>query len=328
MITIQVCNDKQEWDDYVLEHNGHPLQLWGWGEVKAAHNWRVQRLFVVNNDDTIGAAQLLVRKLPKPFNSLSYIPRGPIVSPQNREAVLAELSYYAKDIYKSVALTIEPDEEGELDIEGWHASSNTILASRTLILDLGQGTEAMQAAMSKKTRQYIRKSAAEQMTIRQIKTKQDLAACLDIYKETSKRAAFALHNDDYYYDIFDLMGEFSPVFASFVDDKPVAFLWLAISEYTAFELYGGVTDEGQQLRANYALKWHAITKMKEWGISRYDLNGLINDGISTFKQGFADHENQLMGTYDTSLSPLYVVWQKGLPGMKQVVRKLKSLRKK
>lgn len=327
MITMQVCGDKQEWDDYVLEHDGHPLQLWGWGEVKAAHNWRVKRVFVVRDDAIIGAAQVLVRKLPKPFNSLSYIPRGPVVRLQDREVVLEELAYYVKDTFKSVALTIEPDEEGEFAIEGWHQSANTILASRTLILDLEQGVEALQAAMSKKTRQYIRKSAAEQMTIRRVKTKHDLALCLEIYKQTAARAHFALHDDDYYEDIFNLMGEFSPVFAAYVDDRPVAFLWLAISGQTAFELYGGVTDEGQQLRANYALKWHAVTKTKEWGISRYDLNGLINDGISTFKQGFADHENQLVGTYDKPLSPLYVVWQKGLPGMKHVVRKIKSLRK-
>lgn len=327
MITVMVCGDKQEWDDYVVAHDGHPLQLWGWGEVKSAHNWRVDRVFIADEGAIIGAAQLLIRKLPWPFRSLAYIPRGPITEQQDREAVLDELAHYAKRTYKSVALTIEPDEEGELDLEGWHTSSNTILASRTLILDLEQGIDALQAAMSKKTRQYIRKSSAEQMTIRRVKTKSDLAACLDIYKQTAKRANFALHDDDYYEDIFDLMGEYSPVFAAYVDGHPVAFLWLAISGQTAFELYGGVTDDGQQLRANYALKWYAITKTKEWGISRYDLNGLINDGISTFKQGFADHDNQLMGTYDRPLSPLYAVWQRGLPAMKHTVRKIKSLRK-
>lgn len=327
MISIQVCNDKQEWDDYVLSQAGHPLQLWGWGEVKSAHNWRVQRVFVVRDDTTVGAAQLLIRRLPWPFRSLTYIPRGPVVGQQDRVVVLDELADYVKQTFGSVALTIEPDEEGELGVEGWHRSQNTILASRTLILDLGQGIDALQAAMSKKTRQYIRKSGSEQMTIRQVKTKSDLAACLEIYKQTARRAKFALHSDDYYEDIFDFMGDFSPVFAAYVDGRPVAFLWLAISEQTAFELYGGVTDEGQQLRANYALKWHAITKIKEWGIARYDLNGLINDGISTFKQGFADHENQLMGTYDKPLSPLYVVWHRGLPSIKHFVRKIKSLRK-
>ena len=63
--------------------------------------------------------------------------------------------------------------------------------------------------------------------------------------------------------------------------------------------------------------------MKEWGIERYDMNGLLNDGISTFKQGFADHEDWLAGTFDKPLSPLYLAWTKGLPAAKKIVRKLK-----
>ena len=73
------------------------------------------------------------------------------------------------------------------------------------------------------------------------------------------------------------------------------------------------------------LKWHAITKCKEWGIDRYDMNGLLNDGVSTFKQGFADHENMLVGTYDYPLSSLYNAWTKGLPLAKRAVRRAKKL---
>ncbi len=327
MITVQVCNDKREWDDYILSHGGHPLQLWGWGEVKSGHNWQVTRVFIAKDSEPIASAQILVRRLPSPFHSLAYIPRGPVASIQDREVVLDELADYVRQTFKSVALSVEPDDEGEFAVEGWHQSDNTILIARTLILDLDQSIESLQGAMSKKTRQYIRKSGSEQMTVRRVKTKQELSQCLEIYKQTSKRADFALHDDEYYYDIFNLMGDYSPVFAAFVDDQPVAFLWLAISERTAFELYGGVNDQGQELRANYALKWYAISKMKEWGIGRYDLNGLLNDGISTFKQGFADHENNLVGTYDKPLSSLYILWSHGLPTVKRIVRTFKSLRK-
>ena len=119
------------------------------------------------------------------------------------------------------------------------------------------------------------------------------------------------------------MGDFSPVFAAFKQDKPVAFLWLAISGETAFELYGGMSDAGQELRANYALKWQTIQTMKKWGIHRYDFNGLLNDGVSTFKQGFASHETMLAGTYDKPLSPLYLAWSKGLPLAKKIIRVVK-----
>jgi len=224
-------------------------------------------------------------------------------------------------------LTIEPDSELMPDAQGWIETPNTILIPRTLILDLNKSLDDLMAAMTKKTRQYIRKSGKEDVVIRKVRTADELQKCLDIYHQTAERAGFALHGDQYYHDVAQKLGDSSVVFAAFKGDMPIAFLWLAISSHTAFELYGGMNDEGQQLRVNYALKWHAITKCREWGIERYDMNGLLNDGVSTFKQGFADHESMLAGTFDYPLSPLYTAWTKGLPLAKTVVRKAKSLLK-
>ena len=324
MTTVQICEKQTEWDVEILARGGHPLQLWGWGQVKAAHNWQVSRVFVYSGDQIIGAAQLLIRPLPKLFNAFVYIARGPVCDKQDREAVLDALADHVKITYSAVALTVEPDWEEMPDIDGWHESTNTILIPRTLILDLQQPEDELQAAMTKKTRQYIRKSASEDVEVRKVKNREELDACLAIYKQTAQRAGFALHDDQYYYDIYDEMGDHSLVMAAFHKGEPLAFLWLAISEATAFELYGGMNDLGQQLRSNYTLKWQTIQLAKKWGIERYDFNGLLNDGVSTFKQSFARHENMLVGTYDKSLSPLYVVWDKGLPWAKKVIRKIKN----
>jgi peptidoglycan pentaglycine glycine transferase (the first glycine) len=325
MISLQTSTDREEWDDYVLENEGHPLQLWGWGEVKAAHGWQVDRVFAYDLDNQpIGAAQLLIRKLPWPFYSLVYIPRGPVVGAGQASDLLEALGNYAKSRYHAVVLTIEPDLTDLPQLpNGWRQSENTILIPRTLILDLTKSEDDLLSVMSKKTRQYIRKSSGEDITIKQVKSADDLAACLAIYSETADRAGFAIHGDDYYFDIFADLGDASPVFAVYEGETIVAFLWLAISAHTAFELYGGQNDRGQELRANYALKWHAITKTREWGIERYDMNGLLNDGISTFKQSFADHEDMLVGTYDRPLSPLYYVWTKALPAGKKLIRTIK-----
>jgi peptidoglycan pentaglycine glycine transferase (the first glycine) len=326
MITVRTCEMQPTWDDYILQNDGHPLQLWAWGEVKAAHNWRVSRVFIYQDEQVIGAAQLLVRPLPRPFNALVYVPRGPVAADASRADVLQAIADHARVTYRAVTATIEPDWEGELNVAGWHQSTNTILIPRTLILDLAKSEDELLAVMVKKTRQYIRKSGNEAIEIRQVANREELDACLAIYKQTSQRAGFAVHDDQYYYDVFDYYGDLSPVYAAFKDGQPVAFLWLAISRTVAFELYGGMNDEGQQLRANYALKWRVIRAMKERGIIRYDFNGLLNDGVSTFKQGFADHENMLVGTYDKPLSPFYSLWTYGLPLAKKIVRTIKSLR--
>jgi len=154
-----------------------------------------------------------------------------------------------------------------------------------------------------------------------VTTAEQLDACLDVYRATSARAEFGLHEDGYYHDAFAMLGEHAPVWASYVEGEPVAFLFLAASDRTAFELYGGMNETGQRLRANYALKWHAIRAMKDRGVQRYDLGGLINDGVTNFKTGFASHEDLLLGSWDRP-GPGYWVWSRGLPLAKRAVRAL------
>lgn len=324
MVTIELCDEQSRWDDNVIDGGGHPLQLWGWGEVKSSGSWQVKRVFVYKEGKTIGSAQVLLRRLPWPLKSLAYIPRGPVVAEGNREVVLKELTKYIKRQYGSVAVSIEPDWELMPEVKGWKKSPNTILLPRTIILDLSKSEDNLLADMAKKTRQYIRKSTKSGLEVRMAKTDQDIADCLKIYKQTAKRADFGLHDDEYYHDIFTKLGDHCQIFMATHEGRVVAFLWLAISEEVAFELYGGMDDQGQRLRANYMLKWEAICRTREWGVRRYDMNGLLNDGVSKFKQSFTSGETELVGTYEKPLSPLYVVWSKGLPVAKRLIRVFKK----
>lgn len=326
MIQVRLCEDREVWDETVHALGGHPLQLWGWGEVKAAHGWSAYRCLVLDGETVKGAAQVLVRPLPWPFRRFEYIPRGPVCADSNQDEVLEAVAGYVREHLPGTVLSVEPARELAPAGEGWRKSGQTILIPNTLILDLTKSEDELQEAMAKKTRQYIRKSGQEPMTIRHITQREMLADLLRIYHETADRAGFPLHDDAYYYDVFDHLGDSSVIFAASTSEGPVAFLWLAVSENTAFELYGGMNDAGQHLRVNYALKWHAITTCKEWGVKNYDLNGLLNDRISTFKRGFASHETELAGTYDYPLSPLYTVWTKTLPVAKSFSRRIKSLR--
>lgn len=325
MIEVIKCVDSKQWDQWVAPNGGHPLQLWGWGELKAAHGWKAIRLFVSKNNSTVGAAQVLVRPLPWPLKSLAYIPRGPIVrSESDRQLVLDAVAKEVKASLGSVALTVEPDWLELGGLKGWRRSKNTILIPDTLILDLKKDEDELMAAMTKKTRQYIRKSFKEDIEIRPVKGGRELAACLEIYRQTATRAGFAIHSDDYYYDVFEKLGDNSLIMGAFKGEELIAFLWLATSDSVAFELYGGMNEAGQSLRANYTLKWETIKLTKGRGVECYDMNGLLNDGVSNFKRGFASHETTLVGTYDKPLSLFYPVWVSGLPLAKKIIRAIKK----
>ncbi|MHA7155939.1 lipid II:glycine glycyltransferase FemX [Arthrobacter sp. TMN-50] len=317
-LTVVQCTDESRWDAAVNALRGHPQQLWGWGKTKASHGWSVDRVLVQDDGVLVGCAQVLLRKLPLPFRALAYCPRGPQTTPGRDAEVLRALEVYVRQAHRAVALSIEPDWESTtapaaaLAAAGWRSTGNTILIGRTLILDLTQSEDELLAEMSKKHRQYIRKSGREDLDYREV-TRDELTECLAVYRQTAERAGFGIHEDRYYLDIFDNLGAASPVFAAFKGDDVVAFLWLSCSDHTVFELYGGMTAEGEQLRANYALKWLAIQAMKERGAVRYDFNGLLNDGVSKFKMGWAKHENQLAGTWDKPLSPLYPLYSRAMP---------------
>ena len=192
-----------------------------------------------------------------------------------------------------------------------------------MLLDITKNESDLLADMAKKTRQYIRKSAAEGITIKQIHTRDEIEECLHIYRQTAERANFNLHQNQYYFDVFNLMEDNSPVFAAYLEGKPVAFLWMSISADVAYELYGGMNEDGQRLRVNYALKWHVIRKVKEWGLSQYDFGGLVVGGVSVFKQGWASQETSFAGTFDKALSPAYYLWSKGLPKAKAILQRIR-----
>ena len=319
--------DRTEWDALVLRLGGHPLQLWGWGEVKGKGEWTPHRLVVRGPaGDPIGAAQVLVRALPAPMNAFSYVPRGPVVAAgADRDAVVGAVTAWAREHVRGVGITFEPAWPA-IDplprVDGLRRGPVTVLVPRTLVLDLTRGDDELQAAMSKTTRKQVRRAERAGLVYREV-APEELDACLRIYHEVARRAGFPLHGDGYYRSVKRHLGLHSPVWAAFADDEPVAFLWLAASERTAFELYGGATDAGQELHANFGLKWALIREMRSRGVAEYDMNGLLNDGISQFKRSFAEHEDVLVGPLDVPFSPAYQLWVRGVPVAQRLLQLLR-----
>lgn len=360
-LSVVEITARDEWDRMVLEAGGHPLQLWGWGEVKATGAWTPRRLRVVGPDGTAGLAQVLVRSLPAQFKALSHVPRGPVIvapatptgptaasaddvpadlpagaypgggygvgTEPHRSAVTAAVTRWCKETVGGVGITFEPDWplDTPFELADQRPSPNPILYPSTLILDVTRSPEDLTKAMGKSTRYDIRKAGRTGLDVRRVTDEDTVRAVLDVYKETADRAGFALHDDEYYLAIHRELGEASVLVAAFDDEgAPAAFVWCVQSASTSFELYGGINDAGRKLRANAPVKWHAIEIAREAGAVRYDMNGLLNDGISEFKKSFAQHSDELVRSVDVPFSLWYSAWNGALPTAKKVVRKLRG----
>ncbi len=316
--------DAAEWDALVASHpRSHPLQLWGWGEVKRASGWGAWRAAVRDeaSGDLRAAAQVLTRRVPRLPLSMLYMPRGPIVAPDDGEALAAlmeSVSRYGRATGAIFCKADPPWPAGTphaLAAARFAPSGEAVQVTETYTIDLTKSEDDIQAAMRSKTRQYIRKAEREETAIVRDTTGEWLGACYQIYRETARRARFGLHPQSYYDMIYRRLDPTRTyLYVAVREGQPLSFLWMAGAGVTAVELYGGVSDAGQEFKSNYLLKWHAIQEMRAAGYRLYDLNGRVNEGISQFKQGFGPDETTWVGPFDRVYHPLmYQAWSRALP---------------
>jgi lipid II:glycine glycyltransferase (peptidoglycan interpeptide bridge formation enzyme) len=338
-LTADLVTSRDAWDDDVLALGGHPLQLWGWGEVKAAGAWTPHRLRVTDGGTLVGVAQVLVRRLPAPFGRLSYVPRGPVVAgdageadgslAERRAAVTEAVVQWCRANVGGIGVSLEPDwAEGTGPVvAGARPGRSTVLVPTTVVLDLTRTPDELLADMDRSPRHDIRKAARDGMDIRRVEDEDDVRAVMGVYRETARRADFALHSDEYYLSVHRELGPRSVLVAAYDDGEPVCFSWCINSSRTSFQLYGGGNAAGRKLRATTPVYWRSVEIAQQDGLTRFDFNGLLNDGISDFKRSLAKHEDAMVGTLDVPFSPMYDAWSRLLPTAKRTLRALRGLRR-
>lgn len=305
---IEKCDGKVQWDEFVLEAGGHPMQLWGWGDARMTLGWQVDRLFVVKDDRQIGAAQLLIKKLPRPFGLCVYVPRGPLVI-DDEAGVYEQLIRYVKNTYRGVALIVEPNSEKEPAGTGWRETMTYSLDPRSVVLDLSKAVGVLLADMDQLTRDRIRTAGQANLQVKKIGNPDDIAACYDLYREVCSRRGEKPYREKYFSELHDKLGEFSAIFGIYEDGVLLSFVWLALSETVAVELYGGISKRGYELAADYGLRWDVIRRVKQWGIQSFDIGGVDAQNEADAKRGFGSQLTD-RGTFVLPLSPFYSIWSK------------------
>ena len=306
-LLVRRIDDRDGWKAVVEKFAAHPLQAWSWGELKeSTGDWKALHLVVEEDGAAVGGAQVLVRELPFPFKELAYAPRGPFSADEARLPEMAEaLAAWCAENTSAVCFKIEP-QAVELALSSAWQKVDTVLLDRTAVIDITPDVDSIMASIpSRKARQYIRKAGRDGVAVRPA-AEEDLDTILSLYHDTAKADGFPLHVDSYYKRAFTALAPDQQVFVAEQDGEIQAFLWNVLTPGgTTFELWGAVNDAGKRSRANYLLKWTAIQAAKEAGSVLYDMNGLLNDGISDFKMLFSKDEVFWAGTFDKPLNALY-----------------------
>jgi lipid II:glycine glycyltransferase (peptidoglycan interpeptide bridge formation enzyme) len=296
------------------------MQLSGWAETKRVNGWEAVRLLDTTSDREIGAQVLVQRRPPLPW-AYAYAPRGPVTEAWEASTIDAFTALARRRLREDVGrvshLRIDPevelggveDRDGSLRAAlrraGWRPAPS-VQANATRVIDLGTSEDTLWSGMRKKWRQYCSKARTSGVVVVD-GGGEDLDRFYAIYRETADRAGFVIRAASAYRDVWDAFsasGAARLLFARAPDGEDLATLFLLRAGGRVIEPFGGMTDRGAELRANYLLKWEAIRSSNEAGAEVYDLWGLPNRGIAYFKEGFGGREVRYIGAWDLVLDPI------------------------
>ena len=344
--------DRSAWDAALAcLPRPHIFQTWRWGDFKSRWGWQPTRLLFEQDGQTLAAAQILRRQLPRLPLYVTYVPKGPVLdyeNPLQLGRVLSALERQASE-QRSLFIKIDPDvwlsrgtgdsppAPGATDVlerfsqHGWRPSAEQIQFRNTVLVDLSQDEDEMLANMKAKTRYNIRLTSRRGVRAR-LGDESDLKTFFRLYHETSQRDEFLIRPSTYYLDVwseFLRVGEAHLLLAE-VDGEPIAGVILFHFGQTAWYMYGASSNQYRNLMPNYLLQWEAMRLAKKLGCTQYDMWGAPdcfdeNDpmwGVYRFKVGFGGETVQGIGAFDFSRSPrLYWIYTTAMPRVLNLARR-------
>lgn len=292
--------DAVTWDELVArQRDGHILQSWAWGELKARFGWRPLRI-AITDGTSVAAAQVLIR--PLYGLSIAYVPRGPLFAGKEwLDRALLQLLRRIARRRRAVFLRLEPNVlESAAEANHLHSflqvncftPADPLQPHSSIHLDLTPEPATLFAAFSKGHRADIRRAERNGVSVRVGTTSADLDTFYTIMEATGVRQNFGIHTHAYYQAVWRLFGadvclllaqQHGVVIAAFL-----VFGWGSEAQY----MYSGATDAGLKSGANHLLQWHAIQWARQRGYVTYDLWG-IPDAFGRMMRGPSDEQAQL-----------------------------------
>lgn len=313
--------DRTAWNQFIASSpNGHVLQSWEWGEVKARTGWRPIRLALTDASVIRAAAHVLVRSLPYGVGRLAYVPKGPVLD-YNDTALLDGMLDALRDLAtreRVISLKIEPEivepsTVGETLVAGGLAPSPPVQMRSTIWVDLAAGEDEILARQKQKTRYNIRLAERKGVQVR-TGTLDDLPDWYRMYETTSRRDTFTIHGLHYYRTVLETLqphGLANFLLAYHDGDLLAGIIVFAFGQGAQY-MYGASSNEKRNLMAPYLVQWRGMQWARERGARIYDLWGIPDRldegedlwGVYRHKRGYGGEIVRYIGAFDLVRAPL------------------------
>lgn len=301
---------QNQWDAFIRRQpHAHPLQLSGWGALKSAFGWSHQLVALNEDNEIIGGALLLFRRLPLRLGTMAYLPMGPYLAearttedPLLWETLWGKLWNAIDDCaraHKAAFLKWEPGLRADLDpsAHGFKPSPQTVQPPRTILIDISGDEDAIMARMNQGTRRKIRQAYKKGATYYTASV-DDVSQFGQMMQTTGDRNDFGVHGPAYYRMAYDL---FAPddacLFMAEHDGDILAGNMAFAVGKTAWYLYGASSNTKRNLMASYGVQWEAIRWAKERGCTHYDMWGVPDEDEPTLEAEFQERSDGLWGVY-------------------------------
>jgi hypothetical protein len=280
----------------------------------------------------VGLAQAKIFKLPVIRAGFAYVRWGPIWRKRGesdrtevfRQCLRALKSEYAGKrglllrVYPIAFAEDSPEISKILEQEGYFESTKG--PDRTLYMDLTSSLDELKSGMRAHWKRELKVAEKGNLEIVEGSDDATFESFISIYREMVDRKRFVEPNN---INEFRRIQERLPanfkmkVLLTRVDGRVCAGLVCSAIGNTAVYLFGATGSAGLRARGSYLLHWKLIQKLRETGVTTYDLNGInpvTNPGTYKFKSDLSGDNGRdlhFLGRFDastSSLSRLCVGW--------------------
>ncbi len=332
-IAQTIETDQDRWNDRVREiPEGHLMQTWEWGTYKSELGWKPYRIMISQNGKPLPAAQVLFKPVPLSPWSVGYIPKGPMIPLENREAWdclkegLSEIAAKEKAVVirSEPSIANGPERREHLKQMGFHQTFQSNQPRCTIIVDLPGNEETLFSRFGRNNRRLINKAKHCGVQIRNAEV-EEVARFYQLLEETARRKHLSEQNLRFYekaFETFKKAGSAELLLAE-LDGETVGSLMIFFFKRQSMHLWAGNSEKGLKCQASYLLHWEGMKQAMKRGCTQTDLWGVPDEiagmlengepvsskasgglwGLYRFKHGFQGNIQCYVGTYDLIYKP-------------------------